>query len=161
MNDNMSQVLNFDKEKHNIKNILPTVEEIHFDDEFNESVDNLPVGIKKLYFGDKFNQTLDLLPEGLEEIHFSPQSEFQQLLDNLPNSLKILKFGFNYNRPLENLPEGLEVLKISYRFKQSMLKFPLGLTKFLIPIKAPPPPFGKHLMELGNRYKGITHMYPC
>ena len=161
MNDNMSQVLHFDKEKHNIKNILPIVKEIHFDDEFNESVDNLLVGIKKLYFGDNFNQTLDLLPEGIEEIEFSPDSEFQQLLDNLPNSLKILKFGFNYNRPLENLPEGLEVLKISYRYKQSMLKFPLGLKSFLIPIKAPPPPFGKHLHELGNRYKGITQMYPC
>ena len=144
-----------------IDNLPDNIEEIIFGNDFNQSVNNLPINLKKIYFADKFNQSLDLLPNGLEEIEFSPDSEFQQLLDNLPNSLKVLKFGFNYNRPLENLPEGLKILQLSYRFKHSMLKFPLRLTKFLIPIKAPPPPFGKHLHELGNRYKDITQMYLC
>jgi len=102
---------------------------------------------KIIRIGAEYNEPLDNLSEGVEEIYFDNESKFNHPLDNLPKSLKILKLGFFYNKPLDFLPAGLETLIISYYYKYPMINFPAGLKRLGLPVKPPPPPFGKHLHE--------------
>jgi len=143
-----------------VDNLPSNIEEISFERDFNQPVDNLPMGLKKIKFGQYFNQPLDNLPIGLEVLEFVGHSEFNQPLDNLPINLKKLFLGFSYNLPLFCLPEGLKSMNIPYRYKHSMTKFPLGLNEVILPIKAPPKPFGKHWIEIRDRYSNYSH-YDC
>lgn len=92
----------------------PSLEQLDFGLNFNQTINYLPCNLKKLFFcnSSHFNSKINHWPCTLEHIKFG--KKFNQNIDNLPNSLVILGLGLEFDCSIDNLPSSLSCLYFEY-----------------------------------------------
>lgn len=110
-----------------LQSIPSSVEEIVFDNNFNQPLDYLPPGIKKITFGTNFNHSIGPknMPDSVEYLKLGYNYNIR--ISKYPANLKVLKFGRNYTSNIKNLPLGLIELEINEKFDNLILDLPATL----------------------------------